>query len=312
MLRYKADIRTLLVVALYFLFATLPWIIGIQLNFWQNAAFVVINCLLSFTCAVIVHNTIHVPIFRNKWENRIFQVILSFTYGHPVSAYVPGHNFSHHKYTQTAKDSIRTSKARFKINLFNQLFFFFIMAGDIIKGEIKFVKKMYKSKPAWFLQYMVELVLVFGTKIALLLIDWQKFLLFVFIPHQYAAWGIVSTNYFQHDGCDENHLYNHSRNFTGKWFNWFMFNNGYHGAHHMKPGLHWSLLPHFYETQLRPYIHPSLDRESMIQYLWETHVYPGKRVDYLGNPIKLAPADKDEDWVAEIKVHQHEEDMAVV
>ncbi|MBP7478451.1 MAG: fatty acid desaturase, partial [Chitinophagales bacterium] len=237
--------------------------------------------------------------------------ILSLTYGHPVSGYVPGHNFSHHKYIQSNKDAIRTSKARFNINILNQLSFFFLMSGSIIRDEIRFVKKVKDARPVWFRQYMFELVLVFAVKIIAAIINWKCFLLFMLIPHQYAAWGIVGTNYFQHDGCDENHEFNHSRNFTGGLFNWFMFNNGYHGAHHMKPNLHWSLIPDFYNKNLQPFIHPNLDRDDFVNYLFQTHIYPAKRVDYLGKPLVLAPLEKDEDWVADIKISDHYADMAI-
>ena len=165
LLRYKADIRTLLTVSFYFVAAIIPWFLWNELNTWQIVLFVILNCYLSFTCAVIVHNSIHVPIFMKKRWNKIFQIILAFTYGHSTSAYVPGHNFSHHKYTQTTKDAIRTSKARFKINILNQLLFFFIMSGDILKGELRFANKMRKEKPAWFNQYLLEMVLVIGLKI---------------------------------------------------------------------------------------------------------------------------------------------------
>lgn len=311
MLRYRADIRTLLFVAAYFVVAALPWIYWDVLSTAQIVVLVVLNCLLSFICAVTVHNTVHLPIFRYKWMNRVYQIILSFTYGHPVSAYVPGHNLSHHRYTQTAKDNIRTDKARFRINFFNQLLFMPIMSGDILKSEMRFARKMYKEKPSWFRQYALEFVLVFGVKIGLLIYNWQCGLLFMILPHYYAAWGIVSTNFFQHDGCDENHPYNHSRNFTGTFFNWFLFNNGYHGAHHMKPSLHWSLLPAYHREHLRPHLHPSLDRVSLLAYLWEAHIYPGRRVDYLGNPVKLKAVEPDQDWVADVKVGDYREDMAV-
>ena len=79
-----------------------------------------------------------------------------------------------------------------------------------------------------------------GVKVALLFIDWRKALLFVLIPHVFAVWGITAVNFVQHDGCDEDHPYNHSRNFVGEWFNWLTFNNGYHGMHHVQPGLHWT------------------------------------------------------------------------
>ena len=184
------------------------------------------------------------------------------------------------------------------------------MSGDIIKGEIRFAKKMYHERPQWFRQYAFEMVLVIAANVVLAVINWKCFLLFVLLPHQYAAWGIVGTNYFQHDGCDEEHPYNHSRNFTGKSLNWFLFNNGYHGAHHMKPNLHWSLYPEYHATNLRPFIHSSLDRKSLIAYLIATHIYPAKRIDYLGQPLVLAPLVADEDWVETIKVEQHATDMA--
>lgn len=304
MLKYKADIRTIVFVLSYFAIATFTWIV-LPLPWYYAIPLIVANCFLSFFCATIVHNTIHCPIFVNRGMNRIFQVTLSFTYGHPVSAYVPGHNFSHHKYTQSAKDNIRTTKARFKWNLLNQLFFFYIMSWDILKAEMRFTKKMRKEKPRWFRQYLVEMILLNGVKIALLILDWQKFLLVVFIPHQYAAWGIVGTNYWQHEGCDEEHPYNHSRNFTGKVLNWFAFNNGYHGIHHFRPGLHWSLLPKFHEKYVVPYTHPNLNQKSLFLYLWQTCIYPGKRIDYLGNPVKLPPKKKDKDWVADIPVSEN-------
>ena len=312
MLRYKADRRTLTTVVLYYVIAVAPWLLWHDMAAWQIVCWVLANCLFSFFCAVIVHNTIHAPIFKAKGLNRLFQFALSFTYGHSVSAYVPGHNFSHHKYTQEPEDAIRTTKARFRINLFNQLLFFYLMSGDILKGEISFGKRMYKEKPQWFWQYAMELGLVIAVNIILLIINWKCALLFWIIPHQYAAWGIVGTNYFQHDGADENHPYNHSRNFSGKWLNWAIFNNGYHGAHHNKPNLHWSLLPDYHEKHIRPHIHPNLDRGALLPYLIEAHIYPGKRLDYLGNPVILPAKEKDKDWVSSVNVKQHQEDMAAI
>ena len=100
------------------------------------------------------------------------------------------------------------------------------------------------------------------------------------------------------------------RNFSGKWLNWLIFNNGYHGAHHNKPNLHWSLLPEYHDKYMRPNLHPNLDRDSLLKYLIEAHIYPGKRLDYLGNPVVLPPKTKEKDWVNAVKVEQHEEDMA--
>jgi beta-carotene hydroxylase len=312
MLRFKADRRTLFTVFIYFAVAIAPWFLWQHMATWQVVLWVAVNCFLSFSCAVIIHNTIHAPIFKSKQFNKLFQFVLSFTYGHSVSAYVPGHNFSHHKYTQHLEDAIRTTKMRYRINIFNQLFFFYALSGDIVKGEFAFAGRMRKERPEWFWQYALELGLVILSNIILLLINWKCALLFWIIPHQYAAWGIVGTNYFQHDGCDEDHPYNHTRNFSSKFLNFFLFNNGFHGAHHEKPNLHWSLLPEYHAKNIRPHIHPNLDRESLIKYLFEAHIYPGKRVDYLGNPVVLPPKTVDKDWVAGVNIKEHKDDLAAV
>ncbi|MBS1623380.1 MAG: fatty acid desaturase, partial [Bacteroidetes bacterium] len=66
MLRYKADRRTLVFVALYYAVAIAPWFRWPYMTAWEMVAWVVMNCLLSFFCAVIVHNTIHAPIFYSR------------------------------------------------------------------------------------------------------------------------------------------------------------------------------------------------------------------------------------------------------
>lgn len=309
-LRYKADRRTIAFVLIYFVATALAWVYFPD-EWYLRVPIVMFLSVWSFFCTVITHNTIHHPIFRSRGWNRVFQVMLSFSYGHSVSAFVPGHNFSHHNHTQTEKDQMRTDKMRFKWNFLNQLLFFFVMAPSILRDEQVFANMMRKERPNWYRQYMIEMVIVMGVKIGLLIYDWPKAILLLFLPHFYAAWGIVGTNYWQHDGCDETHRYNHSRNFTGKVLNFFAFNNGYHGMHHDKPGLHWSLLPEYHEKEIAPYIHPSLNRESLLGYLWEAHVYPGKRVDYLGNPIVLKPKQKDADWMEDVDLERKKLQLGV-
>ena len=309
MLRYKADRRTLSLVTFYFIGTISAWIYFPE-EWFLRLPIVIGLSLLSFFCAVTVHNTIHQPIFKHKLMNKIYQVILSFTYGHAVSAYVAGHNFSHHQHTQEYTDRIRTTQLRFKWNFLNQLLFFFVIVPGIMKDENLFAKKMYKENPRWFWQYVLELVIVLGIKFFLLFYNWELALLILFIPHTYAAWGIVGTNFWQHDGCDKDHKYNHSRNFIGSVLNYVAFNNGFHTAHHEKPELHWSLLPAYHKENIEPHIHPNLNQTNLFIYLWKTLIWPGKRVDYLGNPLILEE-DHYEDWVASADVKKHSNQLGV-
>jgi fatty acid desaturase len=142
-----------------------------------------------------------------------------------------------------------------------------------------------------------EAAVFLGTMAALVLLDWQKFLLYVLVPHQYAAWGIITMNFLQHDGCDERTQYNHSRNFVGKLVNWWTYNNGYHSIHHDEPGLHWSLLPAEHAKRVAPFIHPNLDQPSLLAYLWRAFFWPAKRERFDGAPYELPAEGPDEEWI---------------
>lgn len=296
MLRYRADIKTLIFVAIYFGLVAVQWIYSPR-QLALAIPLLILTCWFSFFGAVATHNTVHSPVFKSRTMNRLFQVALTLTYGHPVSAYVPGHNLSHHKYTQSRKDVMRTSKVRFRWNLLNGMFFMSSVVKDIFFADMRFFKAMYRRNPPWFRQMMFESIVFLGAMGTMVALDWRKFLVYVLIPHQYAAWGIITMNLLQHDGCDQDSEYNHSRNFVGKVVNWFCYNNGYHTIHHMEAGLHWSLAPAEHAKRVAPFIHPNLDQASLLAYLFRTYLWPGKRLTYEGAPLILPEEGPDEEWI---------------
>jgi beta-carotene hydroxylase len=299
--RYRADVLTLSVVVGYVGFLAASWVLYPLISWHWVVLLVVAHCFYQFIIATIIHNTIHVPLFYSKHLNRGFQFLLSLCHGHPVSGFVPGHNLSHHKHLQTPKDSARTNRAQFRWNILNQALFFFLLMFEIMASEQRFVRYMRNANKAWAKQYTYESLVVFGFKLIVLILDWQRAILLVILPNFYGTWGIFGTNYWQHDGCDHLHAYNHSRSFTGKLFNALTFNNGFHAIHHMRPEVHWSLYPAHHAKEVEPYNHPNLNQPSLLVYLWRTLIYPGKRVDYLGNPIILNEEKlKSEDWVKEV------------
>lgn len=294
-LRYRADLRPITSHVLYFSLLAVSFALVPLTTWWAIPTFLGLT-LLAFQGAVQTHNSVHAPIFKRRWANKVYQVVLTLVYGHPVSSYVPGHNLSHHKYTQSQRDLMRTTKAQFSHNLVNLFLFMPMTAPGIMVADAAYTKAMKERHPRWYKQMRAELIILWIVQIALLVIDWRKAIVFWLVPHLIAQWAIVTMNLLQHDGCDENSAYDHSRNFVGRTINWWTFNNGYHTIHHMKPGLHWSLTPAAHAELVAPHIHPNLDQPSLFLYLWRTY-FLNNRLTYLGEPIKAVGPGLDEEWI---------------
>ncbi|KAF4674072.1 hypothetical protein FOL47_009751 [Perkinsus chesapeaki] len=268
----------------------------------------VLCCYFSFAGAAITHNFMHCKIFFNDDFNRVFQCILSLVYGHPVSTFVPGHNLSHHRFTQLRKDPMRTSKLRYSWNLLNGLLFQPTVAWDVLKADIRYILVQRDNGRQYYVNAVREASTVICVSLALAILDWRRFLIYFYIPHFFAQWAIVGMNMLQHDGCDvvdyhdQKHNYNGSRNFVGYWLNYFAFNTGYHSMHHLYPKMHWSILPYEHDKQIKPHIHPQLLQPSMGTYIFEAFIYPGVRMRYDGKPVDIDCAKReepDEDWMVQ-------------
>jgi len=295
MLRYRADVRTLAILWIYALSTLAAW--RAAPHGWALLAIISLLSLSSWLCAVIAHNTVHAPIFTRRWLNQAFQVWVSLSYGFPVSEYTPGHNLSHHRFTQMREDVMRTTKVRFKWNLLNLLFFFPAVTPAILRSNAAFRRLEGQRAKRWRRQLLLEAAVVWSLKLGLVVLDWRKGLLLVVTPQLFANFGIVTINYLQHDGCDAEHPANHSRNFVGPLLNFLALNNGYHGMHHLQPGLHWSLLPEAHARLIKPALHPALEQRNLAVYLFRTFVYPGKRLNYDGTPVVIRDEGPDRSWL---------------
>lgn len=298
-LRYAADLRTLFFVFVFFpvfLFAYCRW--DRLFSSVYSVLFFLALCLLSFQGAVSTHNAIHCPPFRSLLLTKLFQIVLSLVYGHPVSAYVPGHNLSHHKYTNQRKDIMRTKKLKYSINFLNGLFFFFHVVISGLKNDSNYFAMQQKLKRPIFYQLRREQIVLYSCALVLATYDFWPWFIFAFWPQMFGKWAIISLNFIQHDGCDMTSKYNFARNFTGSVLNYLCFNNGYHTIHHVHPGLHWSETYEKHKALVEPFIAKSLDQESMGEYCFRAFIYPGKRLDYLGKPVEFVEEDflPDEPW----------------
>lgn len=280
------------------------------------------NVYMSFVGAGITHNTIHTSMFRSSFKNRIVQILLSLTYGHPVSTYVPGHNLSHHKYTQTTRDIMNTYIVTSKYHALNFLFFQQQVVVNAVSSDIRYVlfqKEM--GRFHYVLQVLKEFLVLLSVQIVLICIDPWKFFMFFYVPHLFGQWAIVTINLLQHDGCDEfvrgeeNVNFNTARNFKDPWMNFVLMNNGYHTIHHLVPTSHWSINPILHEKLIVGNIDPRLDWNSKFAYIvsayflnsnpWNTdpvrRSYDGKVIDLSKGKVSesniSAPGYKYEEWM---------------
>lgn len=267
-LKRAEDGRQLFIVALYLTLLACM----VLLPVCRNIAFLVGACALSFYVQTVTHNVMHSPIFESKTLNRAFRFVLSFCGLFPVSSVIPSHNLVHHHFNDDEQpDWASPSHARFSWNLLNLLHFPNIIGPITFAGINRWASV--KGRGDYRRQSTQESVFAFGLTGLLLAWDFWTILFFVLVPQLWGARWFLRVNLIQHDGCAIDSEHNHSRNFGGKWLNWFSVNAGYHTAHHNRPGLHWTELPENHAKEVAPKMAPSLMEPSLLVYLARTYIF---------------------------------------
>ncbi len=275
-LKYRADLRSVIsIVLLQSLFFAL-WIGWIPLQSplgWISWA---VTFPLAFIACIINHNHQHLSTFSTKACNKIWGIFLSLSIGQPAVAIVPMHNYNHHVHNGDDRDFVRPSLVRFRWNFLNLILFPFISLWGFIKEKTEILGEWKRSDPKRFRQLVYERWVFYPVLLTLFILQPVPTLLFYLCPYLFGQWAIIAVNFIQHDGCDPHSKLNNSRNFTGSVLNFFVLNNGFHTAHHLYPGLHWSLLPEKHKS-LQAKIHPSLSHSGMIKTLLEFYIWPARR-----------------------------------
>jgi beta-carotene hydroxylase len=227
---------------------------------------------LAACAGVIAHNHNHSPTFKNKRANTGMAAYLSVFYGYPTFGWIPTHNLNHHKFVNKPGDATITWRHAKDNNLFIAVTYFFVSSyyqSDPIKA---YIRKAKNGSPGLYRQIVTQYAIWGGAYVAMLALaialhGWKVgFLTFTFalgIPALFALWMIMTFNYMQHVHCDPWSDLNHSRNYVGRLFNFLMFNNGYHTAHHENAGTHWSKLPAVH-ARIEAGIHEDLKVKSFV------------------------------------------------
>ena len=238
MLRYSADWKSVVYMVLTTGLLAVAWALPF-FNPWVFAGLII----MAVPVGVIAHNHNHVRFWESKTMNVLTDYWITLFYGFPAFAWIPTHNKNHHKHNNNEKDDTRTWRYSEKNNLLT-LMTYPAISSFFQQGTIKeYVQKMWDRRPQRFWFFVSQYVLIALYVGGALWLNWQKALVYIIIPQQTSLFCILAINYLQHIHADEESKWNHSRNFVGPWLNFYLFNNGYHTAHHEQPGIHWSELP---------------------------------------------------------------------
>lgn len=276
LLHYRQDLRSIALVLLALTVPAVQWT-----GLLRHPALYAAGCAFAFIACVANHNHQHHPTFAWPWLNRLLGVVLTLATGVPATAIIPMHNFNHHVHNNHERDYVRASLVRFRWNLLNVLLLPVVAVVHYTPVKSRELRAWRTTQPALHRQLWLERLALYPLLIALLVFGPLETLVFVLLPQWFGQWGILAINHVQHDGCDHDSRWNHSRNFVGKWLNWWLLNNGYHTAHHLRPGLHWSRLPALH-AEIRGQIDPALERQSLLAAAIEFYGWPGRRPAALG------------------------------
>jgi fatty acid desaturase len=270
----------------------------------ETALFILpISCYLAIAIGTITHNHNHCATFAGRRTNNAFGHLLTVFYGYPTIMWIPTHNQNHHRLVNRPGDATITWRYTNKHNLFVAATYFFVSSyfqSEPIKRYIRRAKLHNRHLYGRIiLQYSIwlgflGLMMLLGVRMHGLRTGLLVWLAAVVIPPFCSLSLIMFFNYIQHVHADAWSEHDHSRNFTGKVFNFLFFNNGYHTAHHEQPGLHWSALPTAH-ARIAASINPRLNEGNLLWFFVKQYglawVFPRFGTRQLGlEPLEAAAA----------------------
>ncbi|HTQ08337.1 MAG TPA: fatty acid desaturase [Polyangiaceae bacterium] len=275
-LRFREDRRTL--VWAFVLFPLVPALAYARpgLALWL----VPLALYASYCSGVLAHNHNHSPTFVARGANEAYGAWLSIFYGFPLFAWIPTHNQNHHRYLNGAGDATQTTLCGTVDTPWVAFKYPFFSARAQLPLVVDFVKDARVRSPLRFRRVLVETAALVGAHAALIVLALELhglrtgalvYLASAGLPAALASSFMMLTNYWQHVGCDPSSPDDHSRNFTSRFFNWFVFENGLHTVHHEHPGVHWSRYRALHARRA-PGIRPDLNQNSLFGYVLRSYV----------------------------------------
>jgi len=217
---------------------------------------------LSTLVAAFNHHHQHVNVFRSRWLNRVYDLMLAVQTGVGPYTWVLHHNLGHHlNYLNqppcqspdeshwTRGDGRRMNRLEYTIHLF------FHHRVDVYR--------IGRKHPRVFRNYLLMKVPCYAFAAAGLYFRPLNYLLVFLIPGVLTLIHTCWATYEHHAGHHADNHIDASVNRENALFNLLTCNLGLHTAHHMKPGLHWSELP-----KLHSAVRADIPEQQLLPDFW--------------------------------------------
>jgi fatty acid desaturase len=259
--RFKADIIPVSLIVSLLIFDFLIF------AFCKNRMTAVIWALSFMWPKVIIcswnHHHQHVRTFKQKFLNGLLDVVYAFHTGALPNMWVLHHNLGHHLHYQNQQHD----QSRWKNKNGKKM--------GIIKYSIEVSATSFyrsylvgKKYPKLLIEYILLSILVLLLLCVMFYLNWFNALFIFLIPMLHSLFMTANATYNHHAGLESDDPYKSSRNYTDKLYNFLTGNLGYHTAHHVKFGLHWSKLPALHE-EIKDKIPPELIVEPPYKKLFK-------------------------------------------
>lgn len=207
-------------------------------NLWITALLVLLFQPLQAVAIACNHYQHHRNVWKLPWLNRLYEIALFLQTGTPPYLITLHHNLGHHlHYLDGAADTLNWRRPDGSP----------LSLGECLwrnsVGHLQGTIAIGRQHPRIYRRLKAMLVPSLLPLLALGLLDWRKALIVFVGPMLLALANVARLGYHQHAGLDADDHLEASRNTEGRLYNLVTFNSGYHAAHHLKPGLHWSRLP---------------------------------------------------------------------
>ena len=222
-----------------------------QMPWWLHGALVPPAALLFYyNPIVITHNFLHTPFFQSQGLNRLFSLLNSGNLFIPQSIY-KYHHLVHHRYnndpienetTQDPSSTWRFGKDGQQEHVIPYC------ALSLFRDGTQFAYAELCRQGARTMFFM-ELLVILITLGFWLYLSWL-FVVTAFLAVFYLGWFLAHLeNYYEHyHATNPGQRHANSVSYLGSIYNLFMFNEGYHQAHHIQPNRHWTARPEIHAS----------------------------------------------------------------